>query len=486
MSTVTTDNDLLSVFPQGSALDEDGHVLVGGRRLTDLATEFGTPCYVVAEDALRRQARAYRAAFAGRWPDSAVLFASKSFPCTGVYRVLAEEGLHCDVAGPGELEMALAGGFAPQDICLHGNAKSDAEILRATEAGVGTVVIDNEDDIERLERLGAEGQKVLLRVIPEISVNTHSSMVTGERRSRFGLPYEQAKAAIARLRSSRLDLVGLHCHIGSQVLELESFSRIPEALARYGEFPVYNLGGGLGVRYSPADTAPSVEAYAEALTSAAKEHLPPGARLLVEPGRSLVARSTVTLYTVTTVKRTGKTFVAVDGGMADNLEPVLLELPMSVTVADRVEGPAEVCDVVGRHCESGDRLVAGARLAGPRVGDVLAVPVTGAYTHTLANNYNGALKPPVVLTGENGTGLVLRRETMAELMARDLPGPARRADGAAPGGTRGGTPDLQGTPDVTAAPGGADATAAPGGTRSGTPATSGGAPAASGSAGVAR
>lgn len=420
-----TAEDVLDLFPDGSSIDDSGHVIVGGRRLVDIAAEFGTPCYLVDEDALRRRAATYRSAFETRWPNSRVLFASKSFPCTEVYRILADERLSCDVAGLGELEMALAGQFDPARIYLHGNAKTDIEIRRAADSGVGTVIVDNFDDIDRLERLGVEGQQVLLRVIPDIRVKTHDSMATGQQESRFGLPYDQALKAIARLRRSRLDLIGLHCHVGSQVLELESFRQIPGALARYGEFSVYDLGGGLGVRYGHHDDLLSVDDYAEVLTSAAREHLPTDAQLLVEPGRSMVAQSTVTLYTVTTVKRTAKTFVAVDGGMADNLEPILLQLLKSATIANRV-GVGETCDIVGRHCESGDRLIENAHLVDPQVGDILAIPMTGAYTHTLANNYNGALKAPVVVSGSRGTRLVVRRETVADLLSRDVPFSAER------------------------------------------------------------
>jgi diaminopimelate decarboxylase len=420
MNTASTSTEVMGLFPRGSTVDGAGHIVVGGRRLADIAEEFGTPTYVVDEDALRRQAARYQEAFESRWPNSRVIFASKSFPCTGIYRVLAEQGLACDVAGPGELEMALRGGFDPKDIFLHGNAKTDAEVRCATQLGLGTIVIDNLDDIDRLDRWGADGQHVLLRVIPNIDAPTHESMATGQRESRFGLPFDQATEAIRRLQDSRFELVGLHCHIGSQIMDLEAFRRIPEALARYGEFPVYNLGGGLGVRYALGDRAPSVEDYAETLTEQARLHLPAQSQLLVEPGRSMVAESVITLYRVTTIKRTGRTFVAVDGGMADNLEPILLQLPMAAAIVNKVEGRGEACDVVGRHCESGDRLIENATLVNPQVGDVLAVPRTGAYTHTMANNYNGALKPPVVLVGAGGTRMVLRREEMTDFLARDV------------------------------------------------------------------
>ncbi|WAX55155.1 diaminopimelate decarboxylase [Jatrophihabitans cynanchi] len=412
---------VLGFLPGGAAIGADGELVLHRRPLTELAGEFGTPCYLVDEDELRAQARRYLTAFRSRRTQSRVVFASKSFPSTPIYRVLAEEGLSCDVAGTGELELALAAGFAPADVYVHGNAKTEAEIRAAVEHGVGTFVIDNGDDIDRLLRWAPAGQHVMLRVIPEITVATHESMVTGQPESKFGLPGVQAREAIARLARSKLDLVGLHCHVGSQVLDLDSFARIPAALARYGEFAAYNFGGGLGVRYADTDDPPTVEAYAETLTQAAGACLPPSAEILVEPGRSLVARAGLTLYTVATVKRTGRTFVAVDGGMADNLEVVLLDLPMQPAIAARPDG-GEVCDVVGRHCESGDRLVRGARLDSPRIGDVLVLPMTGAYSHTTASNYNGALRPPIVLSSAAaGARLAVRRETVEDLFARDRP-----------------------------------------------------------------
>lgn len=411
---------VLGYLPEGAAVADDGELVLHGRPLTDLAREFGTPCYLVDEDALRARARRYLDAFRSRWPRSRVLFASKSFQCTAIYRVLADEGLCCDVAGFGELRMALAGGFSPDDIYVHGNAKTDQEIRAAIENGVGTFIVDNDHDIDRLEKSAPAGQQVMVRVIPDIAVATHESMVTGQPGSKFGLPERQARAAIARLSRSKLTLLGLHCHIGSQVLDLGSFARIPAALARYGAFAAYNFGGGLGVRYADTDDPPGVDAYAETLTEAARACLPADAQVMVEPGRSLVARPGMTLYTVTSVKRAaGATLVAVDGGMADNLEVVLLGTPTQPVVASR-PGGREICDVVGRHCESGDRLARGAELDSPRAGDVLVLPMTGAYSHTMANNYNGALRPPVVLSSEaEGARVVVRRETVDDLFARD-------------------------------------------------------------------
>jgi diaminopimelate decarboxylase len=415
--------DLLPLFPEHSSVTPDGELVIGGVGVAGLAERFGTPAYVVDEAGLRDQARRLRDGLAARHPDSEVVFASKSFPCLAAYKLFAAEGLAIDIAGAGELVMALAAGVAPERIYQHGNAKTTAELTMALDAGVAVVVVDNFDDIDRLEQLATRPQRVLVRIIPGISPETHESQSTGGDDSKFGLPVDQAREAIARIRSSdRLQLEGLHLHIGSQILDTEPFARAVEAVAVLGEFPVYDIGGGLGVRYTNEDVAPTVEQYLDTITAAAAAYLPAGARLVIEPGRSLVARSCVTLYRVTTVKRTGRTFVAVDGGMADNLDAALTGQPFEAVIATRMaDAPDEIVDLVGRQCESGDRLVAGLGLPAPVVGDLVAMPVTGAYTYTLANNYNGALRPPIVFCRDGQAALVAERETHEHVLALHRP-----------------------------------------------------------------
>lgn len=412
---------LLDLFPAGSRTDRDGMLMIAGCRADDLAAAFGTPALIIDEQALRRRARQYADGLARRWPHSQVVWASKSLPVTAVYRVMAEEGLGVDVAGGGELQMALAAGVDPEQLVLHGNAKTEAELAMALRAGVGLVVVDNLDDIDRLETLVTGRQRVLVRVVPGVEARTHSAIATGGTGSKFGLPLDQAKAAIRRIRSSsRLTLSGVHAHIGSQIMETDPFAEEVEALAALGEFEVYDLGGGLGARYTYADRPPSVEQYLDTLVGAAHAHLPAGARILIEPGRSMVAEAGTTLYRVTTIKRSQRTFVAVDGGMGDNLEVSLYGQRFEATLADRIGG-GEPCALVGRHCESGDQLIDAVPLRDPQVGDLVAVPATGAYCLTMANNYNGALKPPVVFCHDGVPRLVLRRETYDDLLARDLP-----------------------------------------------------------------
>ncbi len=417
-------HDVLSLFPPDRRVD-DGMLVVGGCRVDDLAREFDTPVLVVSEQALRDRAREYADGLASRWPNGRVVFASKAFPCTAVQRVMIEEGLGLDVAGGGEIVTALAAGADPADLVLHGNAKTDDEITMALEHGIGLVVVDNADDVDRLEAAVPAGrrQDVLVRVIPGVTADTHAHVLTGHDRSKFGLAPAAAAALIDRIRGSdRLRPQGLHVHVGSQILDVAPFAASVAAVATLGQFPVYDLGGGLGARYTYADHPPSVGTYLDALTSAAREHLPGGARLIIEPGRSMVATAAMTLYRVVTVKRGAVTFVAVDGGMGDNLEVALYGQRFEAAIVDRLDATdsAETVIVVGRHCESGDVLVEGVPLPAPRVGDLLAVPATGAYCYTMSNNYNGNRRIPVVFARDGQARLVVRRETWADLLSRDV------------------------------------------------------------------
>jgi diaminopimelate decarboxylase len=424
-----TTSTISHVFPLGSRVNDRGRLEIGGCDAVELAREFGTPAYVVAEDDLRARARAFMEAVGARHDDFDVLFASKAFPCTAVYRLLAEEGLACDVASGGELFLALRGGFDPARIYFHGNAKSVVELREALTAGVGHIVIDSLHDLDRLEQVAASlgrRQEVLIRVTPGVAGDTHHAISTGQADSKFGFAPVDARMAISRLRSgavAHLDLVGLHFHIGSQLLSLEPFRAAVQMLAELGEFPVYNVGGGLGVAYLSSERPPSVVDYVDAVVSAVHSELGRDVRLLLEPGRALVANSAVTLYTVQTVKRNVSTWVAVDGGMSDNLRPMLYGSRYEAVVADRPladAGDADLCRIAGKHCESGDVIVREARLPDPAPGDVIATPVTGAYGYSLANNYNGVPRPPVIFCRDGEARVVVRRETYEDLAARDV------------------------------------------------------------------
>lgn len=416
-------SELVRLFAPGTTVVND-ELLLGGVPATQLAVEFGTPAYVIDEGYLRARVRAYRDGLAARWPNSRVYFASKSFPSTPIYRVMAEEGIGVDVAGGGEIVMALAGGVPGPDLLLHGNAKTDDELRMALEAGVGLIVIDNFRDIERIEALAMTAVDVLVRVRPGVGAATHAAMATATDASKFGLRLDDAREAIARIRASkRMVMKGLHVHVGSQILQAEPFAEAIAAIGTLGEFEIYDLGGGLGERYTYSDPELSLDDYLDAVVAAAQSALPASARILLEPGRSLVARAGCTLYEVVNVKASDApgvpTFVAVNGGMADNLEVSLYGQRFEATVVDAVGG-GEPVTLVGRHCESGDMLAEGVLLRDPKPGDIVAVPVTGAYCPTMSNNYNGALRPPVVFVRDGSARAVVRRESYSDLIARDV------------------------------------------------------------------
>jgi diaminopimelate decarboxylase len=419
---MATAQQLSHVWPLGSLLDDRGHLELGGCDALDIAREFGTPAYVVVEDDIRARARAFKDAFAARCDDFEVHFAAKAFPCTAILRILREEGLACDVASGGELAIALKAGFDPARIHLHGNAKSERELTEALEAGVGHIVVDNQTDIDRLERLVPEGvvQKVQLRVAPGVSPDTHPKISTGGPNTKFGFGLQTAPAAIERLdASAKLELEGLHLHIGSQIYDVGSFRTALEAMAHLATHGMVNLGGGLGVAYVAAEHPPSIEDYVAAKVTAVRDVMGPAVRILDEPGRALVANSTVTLYSVETIKRNVDVYVSVDGGMSDNLRPMLYGARYEAQIASRFGG-GTYCHLVGKHCESGDLIIRDAELADPQVGDVVATPATGAYGYAMANTYNGVPRPPVVLVKDGDARLVVRRETYEELTARDV------------------------------------------------------------------
>jgi len=416
---------LSPVFPLGSRLDERGVLEVGGCDALELAREFGTPAYVVAEDDLRARARTFVGTARELHPDMHVVFASKAFPCTAVLSLFAAEGLWCDVATGGETYLALNAGFAPERLVMHGNAKSEAELRMALRHRVGLIVIDNLDEIERLGELIADGalgdreggQPVLVRVTPDVRGDTHEKISTGQADSKFGFSMGEVRDAIARVESTRgLAMQGLHAHIGSQLLELDPFRRACAQLAGLGEFRVLDVGGGLGVRYLEDQQAPpAIEDY---LAVAVEELAGHGGRLLVEPGRALTANAGVTLYTVESVRQNVSRWVAVDGGMSDNLRPMLYGARYEAEVVDRFGG-STLCVLAGKHCESGDVIARDVLLDDPRRGDVIVTPVTGAYGYAMANNYNGVPRPPVVFCAGGEARTVVRRESFEDLIARD-------------------------------------------------------------------
>jgi len=427
---MVTGTRLSRAFPLASRLNERGALEVGGCDTIELAREFGTPAYVVAEDDLRAGARAFvQAGRDGGHPDFHVVFASKAFPCSAVLELFAQEGLWCDVASGGEMHLALAAGFAPERIVMHGNAKSAAELRMALRHRLGLIVIDNFDEIARLQALigegaladRADGQPVLVRVTPDVRGDTHEKISTGQADSKFGFSMADAPEAIARVqRVAGLELKGLHAHIGSQLLSVEPFRREAAELAKLGEFPVWDVGGGLGVAYTEDQPAPpAIEEYVGAVLAAADANGMGRGRLMIEPGRSLCANAAVTLYSVESVKQNVSRWVAVDGGMSDNLRPMLYGSVYEAHVADRFGGSTS-CVLAGKHCESGDVIVREALLDDPRPGDIVVTPATGAYGYAMANNYNGVPRPPVIFCKDGDARVVVRRERFEDLTARDV------------------------------------------------------------------
>jgi len=417
------------LLPESAALADDGWLTIGGCHLGALVEEFGTPLFVYDEDHLRGRCREAVAAFgAGR-----VIYATKAFLCRAMARLAYEEGLLLDVSTGGELHVALAAGVPASACVLHGNNKSEEELRFAIEAGIGRIIVDSFDELDRLEHLHQAGlgpvPDVLIRVTPGVHAHTHEFISTGQDDSKFGfnLGNGDAARAVARAAASEaVNLVGTHCHIGSNVFRADSFARAAEVMAAFAaevDLPQLVLGGGLGVAYTSEEEAPSISTWASVLLDAGRA-LGVRADVYVEPGRSIVADAAVTAYTVGTIKDIPgvRTYVAVDGGMSDNPRPVLYGSGYEALLARApfAERTRRV-RVVGKHCESGDVLLNEADVpADLAVGDVLVTPVTGAYGQSMGSNYNRIRRPAVVFTSGGSARLVVRRETFDDLLATDV------------------------------------------------------------------
>ena len=402
---------------------------IGGCDVAELAEEYGTPLFIYDEEHLRARARELAEAFDGR-----VAYASKAFLCRAMARVVAEEGLGIDVATGGELAVVLAAGFDPARIIMHGNNKSEAELAMALEVGVGRIVVDSHDELGRLTKLVAgrsEPQKIWLRITPGVEAHTHEFISTGQDDSKFGFTVStgMAASAVAAVRMIHgIELVGLHAHIGSQVTRIASFAEAAKVIAEFAVplgLPELCLGGGLGEAYLNGEETPSVADWAQAQRDALEAAgVPKSTEVWVEPGRSLVARSAMTVYRVGTVKelRDLRTYVAVDGGMSDNPRPVLYGAGYEAFLVREPEAarPKQV-RIVGKHCESGDVILPEGYLPDDlAVGDLLATPVTGAYGYSMASTYNRVPRPAVVFVADGAARLVLRRETYEDLANLDV------------------------------------------------------------------
>ena len=414
------------LLPLTAEVDDRGRLAVGGCDVLELARQHGTPVFVYDEAHLRARCREAVAAFG----DGAT-YAAKAFLCRAMAALVHEEGMGIDVASGGELHVALAAGVPAARLVLHGNNKSEAELARALEVGVGRVVVDSHDEVDRIEALvaaGARPPRVLVRVTPGVEAHTHVYVQTGQADSKFGfgLASGAAAAAVERVAASpAMELVGIHAHIGSNVFLLASFDQAVELLADFVVplgLPELSLGGGLGVAYVEGEEAPSLSEWGAALAKACTE-AGITSRLSVEPGRAIAAGAAVTLYTVGTVKELVgvRTYVSVDGGMSDNPRPVLYGSGYEVFLPRATAAPRpRHVRVVGKHCESGDVIVHDAKVPSDlAVGDVLATPVTGAYGHSMASTYNKVSRHPVLFVAGGKARVVVRRETLDDLLLLD-------------------------------------------------------------------
>ena len=436
-----TTMDLGAVLPRTAEV-RDNHLYVGGVDMVELAHEQGTALYVMDEADVRSRMEEYREAFRTRYPNSDVLYASKAFLNKEMARIANDEGMCLDVSGGGELACAQAAGFPMERVFVHGNNKTPQELREAIEAGVGRIVVDSRIELGRVSQIAGElgvVQPIYMRITPGVEADTHEYIRTGCEDSKFGFTmlddfaFRCVKDALA---APNVKLVGLHCHIGSQIFALHSFREavavMVEFMARiekeYGiTIEELDMGGGLGIAYTAEDKPSSIEDFAACTADAVKEYCAeysvPLPRLLVEPGRSMVANAGITLYTVGILKTLPniRKYVAVDGGMSDNIRTALYHAEYEPTIANKAGEPrTEIVTLCGKHCESGDAVVIDMPLQHPDLGDIVAVFGTGAYCYSMSSNYNGQPRPAIVFVKDGEARVTTRRETYADLMARDI------------------------------------------------------------------
>ena len=430
-----------AVLPK-SAEVRDGHLFIGGVDMVDLAHEQGTALYVFDEADLRDRMEQYREAFHECYPNSEALYASKAFLNKEVLRIANEEGMFLDVSGGGELACARAVGFPMERVFVHGNNKTEHELREAIEAGVGRIVLDTRIELGRVSRIAGEmgkTQKVLMRITPGVEADTHEYIKTGCEDSKFGFTMLEDFAFNCVgdvLNAPNVELVGFHCHIGSQIFALHSFDEAVQVMVefvarvreRYGiEVEDLDMGGGLGIAYTVDENPSSIREFAECTANAVRKYCAqysvPEPRLLVEPGRSLVANAGVTLYTVGVMKTLPniRKYVGIDGGMSDNIRTALYHADYEAVIANKADEPrVEIVTLCGKHCESGDAVVLDGSLQHPELGDIVCVFGTGAYCYTMSSSYNGQPRPAIVFVRDGAARVVTRRETYEDLMARDI------------------------------------------------------------------
>lgn len=419
-----------------------GHLTIGGRDTVELAEEYGTPLYVMSEEAIRESCRSYRRSIEEHYGGRGMAaYASKAFCCKAICRVAAEEGMGLDVVSAGELYTARQAGFPMERVIFHGNNKTAGELAMALEYGVGRIVADNLTELRMLEAMaaGSAAPGVMLRVKPGIDAHTHSFIRTGQIDSKFGFALETGEAMAAAEEAAaakNLRLLGLHCHIGSQIFDIEPFchaarvmlSLMAEIRQRTGvTLRELNLGGGFGIQYIPENDPQPLDRYMAEVSRVVKEACReldfPTPYIILEPGRSIVGPAGITLYRVGGIKEIPgvRTYLSVDGGMGDNPRYALYQADYTFTAAAKADRPkTQTVTVAGRCCESGDLLGENVPLQEVEPGDLLAVLCTGAYNYSMASNYNRVPRPPVVMVGQEGARLVVRRETLEDILKNDL------------------------------------------------------------------
>ena len=433
---------LADVLPFTAQADEDGVLEIGGCNVRDLAQEFGTPLYIYDERTIRETCRAYLRDYQAQLPGARAHYASKAWLNPALTRILVEEDFGLDVVSAGELHVALAGGMDPEQIGFHGNGKTRAELEYALDAGVGRIIVDNDDELavlDELTRERAQVQRIMLRITPGVDAQTHAKTTTGLRDSKFGfpLPSGQAEAAVVRaMQAPFLDLTGLHIHLGSPLFNVEPYA---DGIATIGQFAAdmkqrhgyewreFSPGGGMALTYTADRVAPETDIYAveiaNAIHTACDAHGLAMPDIHIEPGRSVVGRAGVALYSVVSRKHIPETrdYVTVDGGMADNIRPAMYESTYEAAAAEQMNTvPSLVATVAGKFCESGDVLVRDANLPALQLGELIAIPASGAYQIAMESNYNLALRPAIVMVNDGEARLVRRRQTLDDLLLLEL------------------------------------------------------------------
>lgn len=430
-----------AVFPMTANVNQHDHLTLGGCDAVDLAAEYGTPLYVYDEDTLRGMCREFVGEFGGRYANSKVLYAAKAFINPALARLVREEGLGLEVVSGGELAVALAAGFPPELVYFHGNNKGEHELEMAVDRGVGRIVVDNFHELGALNEVARSRgvvQEVLVRVSPAVDPHTHAKTTTGTLDSKFGFSIETgdgARAITQALAASGLKVVGLHCHLGSPIFELEPYSMAIDTVLTFAadfkenglEIREFSPGGGFAIGYLRDQLPPPVSSYAEVIATAVRDRSAAlgfgEPRLVIEPGRAIVGRAGVALYTVGAIKDIPgvRKYVSLDGGMGDNIRPAMYDSRYEAAVASRMsDPPKETVTLAGKFCESGDILIRDVELPVLEAGDIVAIPASGAYAPAMASNYNLSPRPAIVMVKDGGSRLIRRRETHEEMMALDV------------------------------------------------------------------